>query len=126
MKRAYVSVSPFARANIIFDAEAFLFLEHKNVSATNIFYVRETKMFLIFLKKHFVLQQMFPRLSAEKTMLTRFCGRLGYSKFATLETSRGLGPNTKYNGNQLITKKWSMARKSMYVRISRLAKFENV
>ena len=29
-------------------------------------------------------------------------------QFATSETRRGLGPNTKYSGNQFITKKWSI------------------
>ena len=42
-------------------------------------FVAETFMFLIFFfRKIFLPQQMFRRLRAEETMLTGFCGRIGF------------------------------------------------
>ena len=46
--------------------------------AKETFFVSEKqKMFLTFFRNILFLQQMFPRLRAEETMLTRFYGRVG-------------------------------------------------
>ena len=63
-----LNVSPFARTG--------------NICCGNIFCFRETKNVSDFFQKHFVFQQMFPRLRGEETMFPQQCFRSNVSSFA--------------------------------------------